>query len=93
MLAENRPLKISIPHTSTCIIRTSGDVQDGDTVSVVSPVFSSADFQTGSIVMTETFDVPIRILNVEKRLTLTGASEATLVCDDNDIFNMYVRVY
>ena len=67
MLAENRPLKISIPHTSTCIIRTSGDVQDGDTVSVVSPVFSSTDFQTGSIVMTETFDVPIRILNDEKR--------------------------
>lgn len=93
MLAENRQLKISIPHTSTCIIRTSGDVQDGDTITIVSPIFSSTDFQSGSIKMTETFNVPIRIFNEEKRLSLSGNEQGTLVCDDNDIFNMYVKVY
>lgn len=93
MLLTNRQMNLSIPHTSTCIIRTTGTIEDGATVSVVSPVFASTDFQSGSIKMTETFDVPIRILNVDRKIeNPDGAYQATLVCDDNDVFHMYVRV-
>ena len=93
MLLSNRRLQISIPHTSTCIVRTIGTIHDGDIVTVVSPVFASTDFQSGSIKMTETFDVPIRILNVDRKIEgSSGSFQATLVCDDNDVFNMYVRV-
>ena len=93
MLLQNRQTQFSIPHTSTCIIRTSGDIHDGDVISVVSPVFASTDFQSGSIKMTEEFDVPIRITNESRILYDTGEERrATLVCDDNDVFHMYVRI-
>lgn len=44
--------------------------------------------------MTETFNVPIRILTESRFIDNDGDvdTQAILVCDDNDIFNMYVRV-
>lgn len=43
--------------------------------------------------MTETFEFPIRILTESRSIENPDASlHATLVCDDNDVFNMYVRV-
>ena len=93
MLLQNRQLSFKVPHTSTCIIRTQGRINDGDVVEIISPVFASADFQTGSITTTETFNVPIRILTESRFIENPDASyEATLVCDDNDVFNMYVRI-
>jgi hypothetical protein len=94
MLLQNRQLTFKVPHTSTCIIRTRGHINDGDIVEVVSPVFASANFQTGSITMTETFNVPIRILTESRFIDNDDDvdTQASLVCDDNDIFNMYVRV-
>jgi hypothetical protein len=93
MLLQNRQMSFKVPHTSTCIIRTRGHINDGDMVEIVSPVFASANFQTGSITMTETFNFPIRILTESRSVENPDANlHATLVCDDNDIFNMYVRV-
>lgn len=42
--------------------------------------------------MTEGFMVPIRILTAERLINSDGEYRATLVCDDNDVFQMYVRV-
>lgn len=92
MLLQNRQTQFNIPHTSTCIIRTTGDIHDGDVISVVSPVFASTDFKSGSIKMTETFDVPCVILTESRVLPDAENRRATLVCDDNDVFNMYVRI-
>jgi len=93
MLLQNRQLSFKVPHTSTCIIKTRGHINDGDIVEIISPVFASANFQTGSITMTESFNFPIRILTESRSVENPNADmQATLVCDDNDVFNMYVRV-
>ena len=92
MLLQNRDMRVTIPHTSMCIIRTKGTIRDGDSVLVVSPVFASIHYQSGSIEMTEGFMVPIRILTAERLINSDGEYRATLVCDDNDVFQMYVRV-
>jgi len=93
MLLQNRQMSFKVPHTSTCIIKSRGHIEDGDIVEIVSPVFASANFQTGSITTTESFSAPIRILTESRCIENQDANmQATLVCDDNDVFNMYVRV-
>lgn len=93
MLLQARDMTIKVPHTSTCIIKTSGRIYDKQTVEVVSPIFASVNFQSGSIFTTETFQVPVWILNDTGYIdNPDGKYESTLVCDDNDIFHMYVRV-
>ena len=94
MLLQARDMVIKVPHTSTCIIKTKKErIYDGDVVEVVSPVFSSVDFQSGSIMTTETFQVPIHIFTDERMIqNPNGDYKATLVCDDNDIFHIYVRI-
>lgn len=94
MLLQNRVMDVNIPHTSKCFIRTTGLINDGDVVSITSAIFSSTEFRYGVIQLTETFDVVIRINNKEKSIFIEENSEypALLVCDDNDIMNMYVRV-
>lgn len=92
MLLQNRDMRVTIPHTSTCIIRTKGVINDGDTILIISPVFASINFQSGSIEMTEGFEAPIRILTANRSIVSDGSYRATLVCDDNDVFQMYVRV-
>ena len=85
-------MSVTIPQSSTCIIKTEGELHEGDTVSVISPVFASTDFQSGSIVMTEAFDVPIHIDNEEHKIVGDGQLEGILECQDNDVFHMYVSV-
>lgn len=82
-----------IPHTSTCVIHTIGDINDGDVIEVSSPLFSSQVFTSYATVLSDKFEVVIRILNDEKQISINDSINATLVCDDNDIFNMYVRIY
>lgn len=80
-----------IPHTSSCIIRTKGVIHDGDTISVESVIFASTRFQSRAVAIGDTFDVTARVL-ADETITSDGEMVATLVCDDNDIFNMYVRI-
>lgn len=92
MLLSKRTDIFSIPHTSTCIIHTNGTIHDGDTIEISSPVFSSINFSTGAMNMSERFNVPIRILNESRSIENDGNITGTLVCDDNDVFGMYVRI-
>lgn len=92
MLLSSRKMSVTIPQSSTCIIKTVGELKDGDIVSVISPVFASADFQSGSIVTTETFDVPVYINNDEHKIVSDGNLEGLLESQDNDVFDMRVTV-
>lgn len=91
-MLSSRQLNVVIPETSKCIIKTEGELRDGDIVSVISPVFASTDLQSGSIVMTEAFDVPINIDNEEHKIVGDGNLEGILESHDNDVFNMTVSV-
>ena len=84
-----------IPHTSTCIVHTTGKIDDGAEVIVSSPLFSSQVFQSYATILSDKFKVKIRILNESKSIVINNDEtvQATLVCDDNNIFDMYVRVY
>ena len=84
-----------IPHTSTCIVHTTGTINDGAEVIVSSPLFSSQVFQSYATILSDKFKVKIRILNESKSIVINNDEtiKATLVCDDNNIFDMYVRVY
>jgi len=93
MLLAYRNDQFTIPHTSTCVIHTTGTINDGDIITITSPVFASTDFYSRSIMMSETLEVKIKlpngsITNNEK----DGSFLGTLVCDDNDVFNMYVKI-
>ena len=79
-----------VPHTSTCFIHTTGTINDGDEIEVTSPVFASTNFYTRAINTRERFSVIARVAkgSIESDGTLTGI----LVCDDDDVFNMYVRI-
>jgi hypothetical protein len=80
-----------IPHTSSCIIRTKGVINDGDTISVESVIFASTRYLSRAVDIGDTFDVTARVLT-DETITSDGNMSATLVCDDNDVFNMYVRI-
>lgn len=96
MLLEYSSNDFKIPHTSTCRIMNTGFIKDGDNVTITSPIFSSIDFTSGAFNVQSTFEVPIRIQNSVGYIELPEDTTnvgypSTLVCDDNDIFNMYVR--
>ncbi|MBR1987736.1 MAG: hypothetical protein IKA36_01720 [Clostridia bacterium] len=92
MLLSNNDFKI--PHTSKCVIHTTGEICNGDIISITSPVFTSTNFKSGAINMSERFNVRI-VMNESSTIINDkpdGEFTATLVCDDNDVFNMYVRI-
>ena len=80
-----------IPHTSSCTIRTKGEIKDGDQVIVSSVIFSSTEYSSRAVNIGDTFTVTARVLSSESVFS-DGNLEAVLVCDDNDVFNMYVRI-
>lgn len=90
MILSNRVSHFIVPHTSRCVVHTTGLIKDGDRVEISSPVFPSFDLTTNALNSTSVFSVIIKLnndsINVDKEF------EATLVCDDNDTVNMYVRV-
>ena len=92
MILANRAVDFKIPHTSTCTIHTQGRINDGDTVRVSSPVFSSYDITKLALTTSSEFEVPVRVQNKQGYFESDGNHKATLVCDDNDTLNMYVRV-
>lgn len=88
----NQP--IIIPHTSTCIVHTTGVINDGDEILISSPLFSSQVFQSYATILSDKFKTKVFILNDDKTITNDNETmRATLVCDDNNIFDMYVRIY
>lgn len=95
MLLSNKTDTFSIPHTSKCVVHTKGNINDGDVISISSPIFSSTNFLSMEINMSNTFDVVTKLRDPSQNIINDlpdGEFIATLVCDDNDIFNMYVRI-
>ena len=61
----------------------------------VLPVFSSINYTSGAINTTEAFNVTVRVFTKTKSFTNDqpdGSCYGILVCDDDDIFNMYVKI-
>lgn len=95
MLLSNRDDTFIVPHTSSCIIHTKGVIKDGDVISISSPIFVSNNFLSKEINMSDSFDVVVKLRdpsNIIENNLEDGQFIGTLVCDDNDIFNMYVRI-
>lgn len=93
MLLSYRNDKFTIPHTSTCVIHTTGVINDGDMIEISSPVFTSVIFTTRAINMDDKFNVIARVPSGTVVNDQTdGEFNGTLVCDDNDVFNMYVKI-
>lgn len=89
MLMSYRNDAFVVPHTSTCIIHTAGTIVDGMMVEVTSPVFASTSFSTRAINLSNKFTVVAR---VNGSVDSDGNLKGTLVCDDDDVFNMYVKI-
>lgn len=92
MLLSYRQNTFAVPHTSTCFIRTVGKIYDGDIVEVISPIFTSINFTSRMLNLSETFDIRIRITNDDGFIENEKEYKGTLVCDDNDTLHMYVKV-
>ena len=80
-----------IPHTSSCTIRTKGEIKDGDSIEISSVIFSSTEYSSRAVNIGTTFYVTARVLS-GNTIVSDGNMKAILVCDDNDVFNMYVRI-
>ena len=95
MVLSYRQSTYHVPHTSKCIIHTTGTIRDGDMISVTSPVFSSINYTSGAINIAENFTVAVHVFTESKEFINNlpdGECYGTLVCDDDDVFNMYVRL-
>jgi len=90
MLLQYYPINYNIPHTSVCRIKSEGTFEDGDMVTVTSPIFSSIDFTSNQFQLSSGFEALLRITNP---VTIPSCGmDGILVCDDNDVFNMYVKI-
>lgn len=92
MLLSNRQDSFSIPQTSECIVHTIGTIRDGDTITITSPIFSSINYSSQEIDMSDRFDVLCRVNNETKIVNNDSTINGTLICYDNDIFGMYVQL-
>ena len=93
MLLSYRNDSFTVPHTSTCVIHTTGTINDGDVIEVTSPVFASTSFSTRAVNMSDRFNVIARVPSGKiKNNAIDDLFTGILVCDDNDVFNMYVRI-
>lgn len=70
------------------MIKSPGVLNHGDKVEVTSPIFASHNFTSGTINISETLTVPLRCTDPIENTN--GSLRTTLICDDDDIFGMYV---
>lgn len=68
----------------------------GDVISVTSPIFSSVNFVSGAINMSERFDVPVSSVSNGNGFIDNdkpdGECFGTLRCYDNDPFRMFIEI-
>lgn len=91
MILSYRDSGPRVPVSSSVIIKTKGIIRDGDLISVTSPLFSSIDYSSGGLNTSETFEAKFRTSNTDGFDNDSGDMIGTLVCTDNDLFNLYVR--
>ena len=93
MLLSYYSTDVNIPHTSTCTIKSSGIISDGDMIEITSPLFSSINFTSDNTNLSDTLNVKVKLETHDGTNTeVYKDMEATLVCDDGDVNNMYVRI-
>lgn len=93
MLLHNRSLTdLLIPRSSKCYITNRGVIKDGDVISVISPIFSSMDYSSRAVQLSESFDVVFRTSNEEGINITDDNNEAVLNSEDQDIDNLYVTM-
>lgn len=80
-----------VPRTSKCNIISKGKINDGDTIEVVSPIFSSVNFKDKSLKTTSTVSVPAKIISNNDGYVNNPAT-GTLICEDSDVNNMFVEL-
>lgn len=90
MLLQHYPVKFHIPQTSTCHIISQGIFSNGDYINITSPVFSSIDFTSNQFQLST--GLSVRLETDHEIEVGEDGIDATLVCFDNDIFNMYVKI-
>jgi len=88
MLLEFNQLEYNIPHTSICHVVSMGTFHRGDVISVTSPIFDSIDFTSKQFKLSSSFDV---LYKDDELVVPEDGVDAVLVCDDNDVFHMYVK--
>ena len=91
MLLQYYPIQYNIPQTSTCHIITEGTIENGSMITITSPIFSSIDFTSNQFYLSSGLEVKLQSKQ-ESIVVPEGGMDAILVCDDHDIFNMYVRI-
>ena len=91
MILTARGTNFKVPHTSTCTVRTVGQIHDGDTVRVTSPVFSSYNLIKNTVQTSNHFEVPVHLSDPTSVMESDGSLKAILVCNDNDTLHMFVR--
>lgn len=96
MILSYRKNEFSIPESSRCVVHTTGIIKKGDVVSITSPIFTSVDFNTGAVNMSERFDVPVSsVSNADGSFVndkADGKCFGVLRCYDNDPFRMFVEL-
>lgn len=80
-----------IPKSSKCYITNRGDIHDGDIISVISPIFSSMDYSSRAVHLSESLNAVFH--TIKDSVTITDDNnEAYLCSEDQDINNLYVTM-
>lgn len=80
-----------IPKSSKCYITNRGDIHDGDIISVISPIFSSMDYSSRAVQLSESLNAVFH--TIKESVTITDDNnEAYLCSEDQDINNLYVTM-
>lgn len=80
-----------IPKSSKCYITNRGVIKDGDVISVISPIFSSMDYSSRAVQLSESLNAVFHTIK-ESVVITDGNNEAYLCSEDQDINNLYVTM-
>lgn len=81
-----------IPRSSKCYILNRGLIKNGDVISVTSPIFSSINYSSRAINLSESIDVRFSTSNENGIEIKDDNNEAYLNSKDQDVSNMYVTM-
>lgn len=80
-----------VARTSKCDVISKGTIKDGDTIEVVSPIFSSVNFKEKSLKTSSTISVPAKIVSNNNGY-VNDPETGRLICEDSDVDSMFVEL-
>lgn len=84
---------IQIPRTSRCVIVTQGEIHDGDIVEVLSPLFTSHNYTSKLVQISDSFKIMVQFKNKECKYIINNSTiEGTIVCEDNSLSSLELYV-